>query len=989
MVSGRFFPPGVRREQHLFREDLVSFGRSVLAESGRLAAIAPAGQGKSQFGAQVASEGRVLWLSCDGADADPSVLATDLLLAAGAALSSWKGQGLRTRAQRAELLLEGPLGFVRAFYASLADQAPDLLVVMDDLHLAAHPANQSLLEALAQERPLGIRLLWLSRSLPQPLAAGLSAGDFPRISMERLAMRPSEIQRLYASVYAIPISSEVAEDIHKATQGWTMGVVSVRRRLAEGEHIQAEACLDADLHRFFHDTFLGRLTGLRRSFVLCLSALERIPVSMVQDLAPDNTFPGLLQNLGEEGLFVQKTGSDTYAFHHLILDMLRQKRDSEEPLSVRRFLLGAMAAWHGERGLLTEALCCFAASGDGDGAETLMDAHFPDFLSLRQDARIARYLLAFDVSEEHPGLALGLAFFTLAEADPEKTAFFLHTAARGYARQKNPTGELRSLVLMIRRRLFGDLLYDAPDRLFLRMTELLDHPDLRLCFADDLLVALGWGQFAILHAFSRKMVQKRVAPVLVRGVPPALVSIQAELIAILTHGEAMTGRHRTALEISEQGHSLLQDPALSSWSLFCLRFARANTLGLCGMEAAFIQESRHILCLPRPLLDRTLALPFIRIREICFLIQRGRYREAEGLATARLQDPQVAAQPALTGEFLQYRAWALALLGEKDAALTVAAASEAAQAAGGNAFFQLMNLLMTGAVAALCGERAEAERKMEKVLDQQLVAEEICLREGAFWIRSFVRLQADPDTACGDLKEALYLSRIRNAPHFLFAPAWLPSVLSLAMERGIEGERVEALAREGLGLGFDARGKAFDLPEVRLLGGFALVCGERRMHAADLSPLHRSLLGLLILSPGHSMSVSGIQERLWPHVMAESARTSMDAALSRLRRVLGQHLGKGATACLGLNNGVLSLFPRSVDALSYLEEVAAAEKARLSGCPWMAEAHLAQAAALDRGAYSGEVLGLEEAGSLGEAVAEARRRLALWKEDLHPDGEAG
>ncbi|WP_179953068.1 hypothetical protein [Desulfobotulus mexicanus] len=976
MESGRFIPPALRQDQYLFRKDLVYFARSVLHESGRLATIAPAGQGKTSFAVQVAGTNPVIWLSCDPADADPSVLATDLLLATHTALRDWQDQGLRTRAQRAELMLQGAEKFARSYYAALTRHTPDILIVLDDLHLAAHAVNQPLLEAIATQKPNKIRLLWLSRTLPEPLLKGLDTGDFPRLSMDRLAMAKSEIHRLYKDVYNIPISPETAAQIYKTTHGWSMAVASVRQRVKGSPFITDEIFPDTDLQRFFHDTFLGRLTGLRRSFVLCLSALERIPLAMVEELAPDTEFPSIFKKLGEEGLLLQQPGTNTCTFHHLIRDFLQNKRDHEEPLHSRRSFFSTMARWYEERNFLTEALRCLTLTGDGENAEILLDRHFPDFLELRQDARIASYLSVFEVSEGCPTLALSLAFFSMAESSPEETSKLLHTAAQGFADKQHPAGELRTLVIMIRRRLFGDPLYDHPDSLFLRMKELLQHPDLHLSEVDHLLVALGWGQFAILHAFSRKMVQEKVSPVLGKKLPASLVSIEAELTAILTHGEAMTGRHRTALEISERGHALLADPGISTWSAFSLRFARANTLGLCGMEAAFVRESSHILRMPPPLLELTLAVPFIRIREIAFLIQKGHYDQAEAMAAVRLQDPHVAGQASLRGEFLQYRAWALALAGKKEEALKVATLSEKAQTEGGNAFFQLMNLLITGAVAVLCDKEEDALKRLHSLLQQKLVAEEICLREGAFWMLSLLHFRRGrKDKACLHLEEALKLSGIRNAPHFLFTPCWLPELLELAMEQGILRQRTAILAKEVLGMAFDAKNKAAPLIKIRLMGSFTLCYGEKYMTASDFSPLHRSLLGLLILAPGHSVAVSTIQEKLWPHVMAESARTSMDTALLRLRKLLSEKLGKAAVSSLVLSNGILSLSPLDVDALAFLEEVDAAEKARFSGYPWMAEAHAAQASALDEGDYSGEILGIEEASILGERIAAARKIL--------------
>jgi len=994
---GRFTVPSHQSALHLWRADLLRLARALLESSGQLGVVARAGQGKTQFAAQFcralndSSHGifTVIWLGCEQGDGSAAVLAADLLAAAQRVLPPGALDKPEALSLPLELGLRGWEPFVDAFYASLEKHLPgEMLLVLDDIHHLEEKPALKLLELLLQQRPASVKLLWLARPMGRDLERVLNSARFPVLAEDRLALSIDEIMALYSHVFGLPLTLEEAVNLHGATQGWTLGIVLSRFRKLEGEELPGDGdglMLDG-LRRYFHDEYLGHLPGTRREFILCLALLEYVSRPLVLALAPDSASAEELDRLAAKGFFVRREGEGEYLFQHLFMAVLAAEARTHLTAETRQEFFQRAAGWHEQDGDLLAALGCHVQSAGYAAIDGFFEKHFTALLGLQEEARIGDLLSRLPASnqENFPWLTLARGLYPGGDADPPQVAGWLLLAERLFCRVGSNLGELRTLLLMARRRLFGDLAYDTPESLLLRIRKLRDSCRRELAGADLLLLALVEGQFGIMHAYDYGLVQNAVRTLLEDGLPDHLADIKAELVAILGHAECMLGHPRRGLDVLEQGHELLARVNLSSWARFYLRMAHANTLGLLGRWAAFEHDRLAIMREPEPLLNQTFAGPFLKIWDITRLTLAGEGASAAELARAMLRETGVAANPALRGQFQQYLAYALALDGHREEALHMAARSRETQALVPDAFFELANLLTVGATLVLCGHYADGEVFLDQVLHQQRVAEERGLREGALWLQALSRhRQNQRPAALACLGEALALSRERGGYNFIWSVAWLQELLQLAVRHGVEAEQAQAVARRVCSASILDNGTLVSCLDIHVLGPFAVTTGQdRKLELGDFTPIQRRLLGMLALRAEQGASVAEITAVLWPGVQEESARASLDTALLRLRKQLAGGRPLAEAPYLAMQNGFLSLRHARVDCWQFLDLCRQAEEHLGRQRPWQAEACYCEAFQLLRGRFAGHGLDCPETAVLGQRLEDAMARAALSWEGL-------
>lgn len=587
----------------------------------------------------------------------------------------------------------------------------------------------------------------------------------------------------------------------------------------------------------------------------------------------------------------------------------------------------------------------------GSDLDALVGRHFPGLIARIESGKHAGpwQEVLHAQSGEQPWLCLLAGMYPLPDSGPRDIAALLLRAEVGFRERGEALGELRTLLAMARRCFFGETFYPGPLELRHRIGALLNLVDVAL--VDRLHAALVEGQFGILVAFDDRLVRAAVAPLLATGIPPEFASLRAELVATLAHAECMTGQHARGLEVLEQAHDLLANPGVSAWSRFYLRMAHANACGLMGRGAAFEHDRAAIMCMSPALLQRTLAGPFLAIWSLNFLILQGLARDAAEMAEAQLLSPALGYLPALRGEFLHYLAYARALAGDTVAARDAVAAARSAQQECGNSFFQLVDDLITGAAEILCGRHVEGCASLERVLHQNVLHEEVALREGALWLRALSTLrQTGPESALPDLREALRINRARQGHVFAWSRCWTPELLGLAVAREVDAEQARNVAAAAFGCGIEDDGSVIPFLEMGLVGGFSLRVRDREpCGMEDVPPVLRRLLQLLSVQPGLAMTVQETLARMWPGVSPDSARASLDAALLRLRRLFASRFGPARYVILA--HGVLALRHVRVDAVMLVERIEYAQGLSSRMRPWQAEGALAEGLALARGAF--------------------------------------
>lgn len=194
-----------------------------------VAVTAPAGFGKTTaVAAWVERSGRpVAWLTLDDVDDRAPRLAESLVAAMRTVRPGW-GSGLGALFEAEPPLTGGRWG--EAIAAEIIAGAPDVTLVLDDVHVLTDRSSLDLLWRLAAATPG--RLVLVSR-LPAPIdrAALLAAGQLVEVAADDLRFDREETGCLAGRVVDSPLSAEGVDRALSITGGWP---AALRLLLAAG-----------------------------------------------------------------------------------------------------------------------------------------------------------------------------------------------------------------------------------------------------------------------------------------------------------------------------------------------------------------------------------------------------------------------------------------------------------------------------------------------------------------------------------------------------------------------------------------------------------------------------------------------------------------------------------------------------------------------------------------------------------------------------------
>jgi LuxR family maltose regulon positive regulatory protein len=345
-------PSSVSRPALMARLDAASKLRLVVV-------AAPAGSGKTTLLTQWFRRSRqrreAAWLTLTAAPVDPDALAARLLASLSAA-------GLVSP------LADAPP--VQALQSLLAQRSGDLLIVIDDIHLAQDAACLRLLDALLAASAPGVHWVLAGRCVPAlNLPAWRLRDQLEVLDGGDLAFDAGQVAQLARKLMAEPLSRAQAERLLAATQGWTAGVklgllsVAAHPRdidaaLADfdGSHVDMAAYLEREvLHE--QDTLL-------QDFLVSTGLVEAMTAELCDALLGRDGSQALLERLERGQLFVTAQDSHGLAFcYHPLFHGFLRSRLAADPAR-QRALHERASRWYAGQLRFAEALAHAFKSGE-------------------------------------------------------------------------------------------------------------------------------------------------------------------------------------------------------------------------------------------------------------------------------------------------------------------------------------------------------------------------------------------------------------------------------------------------------------------------------------------------------------------------------------------------------------------------------------------------------------------------------------------------
>lgn len=316
-----------------------------------------AGAGKSTLAAAWAGEhGRTLaWFRVDATDLD--------LGSALAALAGLLATGTRRRLPPA-LLQAPPPGdaaavqaHARRFFRAFHALAGPLVLVFDDVHAAPSATFESLLQVALDEAPEPSTVLMTSRHPPHGvLLESVARGELWTIEAEALDFTADEAEALLAP----RLGADRARLLHRRTGGWAAGLTLLAARGADSADAEQ---LVAD---FFSQCVLGVLDAAQRRLLAAVSLLPEVDDEALQALGLGPEAADHLDALSERLGFVQRLGRGRrcWRLHDLLGESVQAQFEASGSPAWRQATLQAAAAVHGRQGRLQAALALLVRAGE-------------------------------------------------------------------------------------------------------------------------------------------------------------------------------------------------------------------------------------------------------------------------------------------------------------------------------------------------------------------------------------------------------------------------------------------------------------------------------------------------------------------------------------------------------------------------------------------------------------------------------------------------
>jgi LuxR family transcriptional regulator, maltose regulon positive regulatory protein len=389
-------PVALQTGQAVVRTALLN--RLCAAPEGAIATIvAPAGYGKTTLLAQWAERDsrQLLWVDLEPEDDDADAL---------------------------ESRLEGVW------------EEPELLVVVDDVHLLRTPAALETLERLVGRVGAGTTVaLAARRALPLPLARLRAEGRLLEIGVDELALTAREAETLLRRA-GVLLPRQDAGALRDRLEGWPAAVFLAALSLRAGTPVSAVGGDDHFLVDYLETEHLARLSSPVRRFATQTALLGQLTSEACDALLQRSDSRQMLESLESEGMLVPLDHQRRrYRYPNVVRECLQAALERSDPDRARA-LHRAAADRAAEIGATEEALEHAAAAGDVEAvaefAEQLavsacgrgrLETLEPWLESLRDD----------DVVETHPDLCLAASWLNAFRGRATEAQHWGDAATRG------------------------------------------------------------------------------------------------------------------------------------------------------------------------------------------------------------------------------------------------------------------------------------------------------------------------------------------------------------------------------------------------------------------------------------------------------------------------------------------------------------------------------------------------------------------------------
>ncbi len=319
-----------------------------------------------------------------------------------------------------------------AIVNGLAALGEPVVIVIDDVQFAS--AAEPSLTLFIERLPPTCRVVLGSRTEPQLALYRLRAhGHLHEVRDHELRLTRAEVAAVMVEL-AVELTSADIELLTTRTEGWTAGVqmaaVALRDESVPDLFLSDLAKTPRSITDFLGAEVLERQPVEILDFLLATSILEQLDAEICAAVTERRDARALLQRVHDRHLFLIELGGDTYRYHHLFGDFVRQRLHWEDP-DRERALHRRAAAYFTETGDIESAFGHLLDAGQETEAFELLRSSLVG-VYIQGDGR-ALHRLATKVGEaatDDPGRLADLALALAASAPAGRAAPWISRATK-------------------------------------------------------------------------------------------------------------------------------------------------------------------------------------------------------------------------------------------------------------------------------------------------------------------------------------------------------------------------------------------------------------------------------------------------------------------------------------------------------------------------------------------------------------------------------
>lgn len=930
--SNKFYPPRVEQPNHLLRSEIITDKLGSRSPEAKIIIIeAQAGQGKSVLAAQFLDYFDLLfaWYQVGPEDTDPVLLLSALLENFQRRLPGFESQQLSQIISRGEI---GPLDLKRCVNLLLSDLdkflADDFYLVFDDIHLLENAdLTKAIIDHLIDTAPPQLHFVFISRHPLTLSAKNLRFGTSTLyLDNDDLCLSLAEVQQLFDEVLKISLSQQETKALHLSTAGWIMGVMLAVRPMTGAATTPAlpKKISAPQLREYFRDEIFAQIPEHLQIPLLKLSFLDELSIDLARKVSNCEDINTSLARMMQDNSFVYPLDDELkiFRFHHLFREFLQHKATATLPEATIQHIYQTAARYYLEQGALEKALTCYAAHQN----YTEMEAQLKDkgFTLLARNRPFTLLTLLTAIPRKTLFQYGWMTLFyglTCADYQPKESLPILEAAREIFTQQQDEIGELLALGQIIYFHFVVSGCYHTGSELLPRTESLLLRNREALPLNAQIMVSRHLA--AGYCFFNSQMEQSYHYAHMARdlAVQHNIRNGIASTRFICGYIQSLTGNPKEALQEIELFTPLLNDPLVGMSNKLTLRILQLHFLTKYGDIVNFDRQQRLLReSVDNHVVEQTVAAPYLYVWGCACLVSIGKFSRAEEMLLQGSTLTESSKIPHMKSQFLQWQAYLHALQGKKDEAVKAIEEAGTLRNVSGGPFYETLYEIFSGATYSRLGMMDPAQTSLTSALAKAEQLPSQYLTAAALLHRSWLHLQQnDLNSTEKDLRLGLQIMACEGYQSFWsWEPGFMLDLFSFAVKKKIEPIYVDQLSRQRLGIFYAAKEGPLPLLSISLLGPFSIAIKEKKLLVAtDFTPAQRTLLSLLLTSPGLKLDQESIQASLWPDSPPDKARSKFDTLLVRLRKVLAKAIPVPVKHYLVMRKGILSIVNCTVDTVLF------------------------------------------------------------------------